>query len=494
VSVEGEAPARRRRSFVRTLYSKLALALTALVAALLVAQLFVTMRVSQVYEEEATQRLYRDLAGNLLTQQVDPKWGVPVLEGAFEMLMHLNPLMEIYWVAPDGRLLVYADPHGHVVLDRVDTAPIEAFVSGKQMFPIHGDDPRHQTRRAIFSAAEVREKGALSAYLYVVLQGESTQSFGDMVSGSRISQLAVGSLALMSVFGLVVGLVLFRSITRRVTDLDREMAHFLADVDAGEPALDPPSDELDRLRSTFDHLAARVSQQVNTLEEVDRLRRELVASVSHDLRTPLAALRGYLETLQMMGDQLDPPERRRYIEAASRHTDRLASLVDSLFELAKLESGVVQPRRESFQLEELAQDVLQPYVLRAKDAGVALDSDLAAGLPAVHADIGLVERVLENLIENALRHTPSGGSVELRVHAADGEVEASVSDTGSGIPPEALPHIFERFYRAPTGETTEGMGLGLAIVRRILELHDREIDVESTPGAGSRFTFRLGAD
>lgn len=481
---------------IRTLYSKLALALTALFAALLVAQLVVTMRVSQVYEEEATQRLYENLAQNLLAQEVDPKWGVPVLEGAFEMLMHLNPLMEIYWVAPDGRLLVYADPDGHVVRERIDTAPIHAFLAGSEMYPIHGDDPRHPTRQVIFSVAEVREGDELSAYLYVVLSGESGQSLGDMISGSRIAQLAVGSVALVSVFGLVVGLVLFRSITRRVTDLDQEMARFLADADAGEPYLGPASDELDRLRSTFDHLAARVSQQVNALEEVDRLRRELVASVSHDLRTPLATLRGYLETLQMMGDQLEPAERRRYIEAASRHTDRLASLVDSLFELAKLESGGVQPNREPFQLEELAQDVVQPYVLRAKDAGVDLRCDLATGLPAAHADIGMIERVIENLIENALRHTPAGGIVELCVRAAgagaDAEVEVSIVDTGGGIDADALPHIFERFYRAPGDPSGEGMGLGLAIVKRILELHGRDIAVASTPGTGTRFTFRLG--
>jgi signal transduction histidine kinase len=272
------------------------------------------------------------------------------------------------------------------------------------------------------------------------------------------------------------------------------MARFLAGADAGEPAIPQGSDELDRLRSTFDHLAARVSQQVNSLEEVDRLRRELVASVSHDLRTPLAALRGYLETLQMMGDQLDAAEQRRYVEAASRHTDRLAKLVDSLFELAKLESGGVQPQRERFQLEELAQDVAQPYELRAKDAGVALHCDLATGLPAVHADIGLVERVLENLIENALRHTPAGGRVTLRVAAAGEEVEVSVADTGRGIAPEALPRIFERFYRAGDDDASgEGMGLGLAIVERILALHDRAVEVESQPGEGTRFAFRLGS-
>jgi signal transduction histidine kinase len=132
-------------------------------------------------------------------------------------------------------------------------------------------------------------------------------------------------------------------------------------------------------------------------------------------------------------------------------------------------------------------------VLRAKDAGVALRCDLATGLPAAYADIGMIERVLENLIENGLRHTPAGGSVELRVRAAGAEVEASIADTGGGIDPDALPHIFERFYRAPGDTSGEGMGLGLAIVQRILELHGRDIAVESTPGTGTRFAFRLGS-
>ena len=475
----------------RTLYRKLALALTALVAALLVAQLFVWMRVSQVYEDEAIQGLYRDLAGTLLTDEVNPKWGIPVLESEFETLMHLNPAVELYWLDASGSLLAFSAPEGSVVREQVSITPIRAFVDGTGMLPLYGDDPRDANRQVIFSAAPVTEDdGEVSGFLYVVLEGQRYQSVGGLMSRSRIVQLAVGSVALVSVFGLVVGLVLFRSITQRVTDLDQRMATFLADADAGEPITDPGADELDRLRATFDHLADRVSQQVNALEEVDRLRRELVASVSHDLRTPLASLRGYLETLQLMGDELSGGEQQRYLEAAARQTDRLSALVDSLLELARLESGGVELRCEAFSLGELLQDVLQPHVLRAEGAGVRLEASVAPALPAVWADIGLVERVVENLVENALRHTPDGGDVTVRAELRGDKVRVEASDTGRGIPPEALPQIFDRFYRV-SGVPGEGMGLGLAVVHRILDLHGEAIEVESEPGRGTRFRFHL---
>ena len=367
--------------------------------------------------------------------------------------------------------------------------PVHALLAGDEMLPIRGDDPRDPSRRKIFSVAEVYDGDRLRGYLYVILQGEQYESAMELLGSSAIAQLAVGSLALVSVFALVVGLVLFRSITRRVAELDRAMSRFQADG-ASEVAV-AGRDELDRLRETFDHLAARVTGQVSDLEEVDRLRRELVASVSHDLRTPLAALRGYLETLQLMGDTLEPDDQKRYLEAASRHTERLASLVDDLFELAKLESGVVQPRIETFHLDELAQDVLQPFELRAKDAGIELRGGFGGGVPPVRGDIGLIERVLENLLENALRHTPEGGTVEVSVRPIDGDVELSVADDGEGIPAEALPRVFERFYRVADAERGDGMGLGLATVQRILELHGREVGVESRPGQGTRFHFRL---
>lgn len=223
------------------------------------------------------------------------------------------------------------------------------------------------------------------------------------------------------------------------------------------------------------------------------LRRDLIANVSHDLRTPLVSMRGYLEVLAGKGDTLAPAQRRHYLEIAVRQSERLSSLVDELFELAKLDFKGVTLRREPFQLAELASDVLQKFQLAADAKEVALALDARPGLPCVDADLGLMERVLENLVANALRHTPPGGRVEVRLRRAGDRLQTEVADTGRGIAAADLPYIFERFYRGGPDRhrAADGAGLGLAITQRILELHGSAAEVASEPGRGTCFAFGL---
>jgi two-component system OmpR family sensor kinase len=244
------------------------------------------------------------------------------------------------------------------------------------------------------------------------------------------------------------------------------------------------------LATTFEEMSARIGLQLEQLREVDLHRRELVANVSHDLRTPLASLRGYLDTLLLKEGTLSKEEQRRFLEIASRHSERLGRLVDELFELAKLDAQVTPPRAEPFSMPELVQDVVQKFQLRAEGAGVRLAAEFLHELPPVDGDIALMERVLENLIENAIRYTPAGGRVTVALAAEEGKVVVRVSDTGRGITEESLPRIFDRFYRGddPTGG---GAGLGLSIARRILELHGATLTAQSAVGQGTVFSFAL---
>jgi signal transduction histidine kinase len=192
--------------------------------------------------------------------------------------------------------------------------------------------------------------------------------------------------------------------------------------------------------------------------------------------------------------QLSAEEQRRFLEIASRHSERLGRLVDELFELSKLDAQVTPLRAEPFSMPELVQDVVQKFELRAEGAGVRLAADFRPDLPAagqiVEGDIGLMERVLENLIENAIRYTPAGGSVTVALIPEDGKLTVRVTDTGHGIAEESLPHIFDRFYR---GEEAGGggAGLGLAIARRILELHGATLQAQSRVNAGTTFSFAV---
>lgn len=256
----------------------------------------------------------------------------------------------------------------------------------------------------------------------------------------------------------------------------------------------PPRDEIERLARTFDAMAERLIAQFDELEKTDRLRRELVANISHDLRTPLTSLRGFLETLSLKQAALGPDERRRFLEGAIRQADRLNQLVADLFELARLDSGTRALEVEPLALAELAQDAVQQFRLLADERGVELETRVPDSPAMVEGDVGLLARVLDNLLDNGLRHTPEGGRVTLRLRETPQWVSVEVSDTGCGIAPDDLPHVFDRFFvsQARVAEDDHA-GLGLAISKRVVELHGGTIEVASRLRRGTTFAVTLPA-
>ena len=251
------------------------------------------------------------------------------------------------------------------------------------------------------------------------------------------------------------------------------------------------------MATTFHEMALRIDSQMNHLQEMELLRRELVANVSHDLRTPLASLSGFLETLQFKSADLSEAEKQHYLKIAWDNTQRLTTRVEELFELAKLDANEIQPQQEPFSLAELAFDVSHQFHLRARDKNIDFEVVADETVPQVSADVGMIERVLENLIDNSFKHTPEQGRIRLHLSAQRGNVEISVSDTGCGIAKEELPHVLKRFYRKigkqDSRETRSGLGLGLAIASRIVEMHGSQLTVESDLSRGTVFRFALPA-
>lgn len=214
----------------------------------------------------------------------------------------------------------------------------------------------------------------------------------------------------------------------------------------------------------------------------------MVANISHDLRTPLTSLHGYLETLSLKADVLTREERQRYLDIALAQSAKVGSLAQALFELARLEHGMVQAVPENFSMVDLAQDVLEKFALPAEAKGLHLRAGVPPTLPAVTADLGMIERVLTNLLDNAIRHTPTGGTVEVDMAADDGTVVVTVSDSGPGIPPALRESIFHRPF--PSGGAHRGGGLGLLVVQRMLQLNGSEIRlIDSAIGATLRFAL-----
>jgi two-component system OmpR family sensor kinase len=490
-----------RPVFLTSLYARLALGLVLVVLLMGGVSLGILLHAGRLYQQELDQQLNRSLAANLIEenqlQVEDGRFDPAALEPIFHTYMVINPAIEVYLLDADGSILAFSAPADRVKRERVDLAPIRAFIAAGDRLPIVGDDPRDSSGQKIFSVAPIGPAQRPQGYLYIVLAGERLDSVASMLRDSYILRAALYVVMGAALFGVVTGLWLLFRITRRLRRLDRAMGAFarddfrrlppMADIDTD------PRDELGRLGATFKSMAERIAEQVATLKQTDELRRELIANVSHDLRTPIASLQGYLETLLMKADTLGADERRQYLRIAMRHSERLGALVAELFELAKLESGHTQLHREAFAPGELVQDVVLKYQLAAAEAAVHIATDIPPDLPFVHADIGMIERVLENLLDNALRHTPAGGRITVRLTAEAGGVKVQVADTGEGIPDEQLPRLFDRFYQVKKSQEQagEGVGLGLAIVKRILELHAVSIEVCSSVRDGTRFDFSL---
>ncbi|MBT2324665.1 HAMP domain-containing histidine kinase [Variovorax paradoxus] len=256
---------------------------------------------------------------------------------------------------------------------------------------------------------------------------------------------------------------------------------------------DAGGDEIDRLAAHVEQMSARIGEQFTEIERGVARRRELLANVSHDLRTPLASMQGYLELLLLRHGSLPAAEERNYLETAVRHSERLGRLVGDLFDLTRLEAAEALPQPEAFSLAELAQDVAQKFALDARARKVELRADGGEGSGAVRtqADIGMVERVLENLLDNALRHTAAGGIVTIEFGGDTHRAWLAVRDTGCGIPPAELAGIFDRYERADRSTPGAQNGLGLAIAQRIVRLHGGELSATSIAGAGSCFAFDL---
>ncbi len=458
---------------------------------------FAMFTVTRIHNQEVTQRFNRALAGHLASGRALMRGGQIDEEAVgeiFHMLMVVNPNIEIYLLDGTGKILTFSAPPGKVVRRQVSLEPLRRLLAGEEDLPILGDDPRSPGGRKIFSVAVIPGEKGPDGYLYVILGGEAYDSLAQLLAGSYILRLGLMVVAGGLLFALLAGLLFFHHLTRRLRRLTADMeafrrGGFASPLPGPLPPVPSGGDEIDRLAGVYAEMAGRIGEQLGALREADRNRREMVASVSHDLRTPLASLKGFLETLLMKERDIPPAEREDYLRTAMVNARELESRVEKLLEIARLDSPDLELEVEDFPLDELAEALVQKFRVAAGERGVTVEARYPEGVPFVSADIELVKRVLENLMENALRASEQRGEVILELSPGDDEVEVRVSDRGKGISAEDLPRIFERHFRGPGGRS----GLGLAIARRIVELHGRHIGVESRAGEGSTFSFTLPA-
>lgn len=457
---------------------------------------YVTLFTAEMYLQETAQQLNQPLAEQL-AQIIEPFVGITEQEDSLQNILldaaTLNPALEIHLLDPSGNILNSTVAH-KLMIEAVPLEPVKRFLKSDGKIFALGEDPCGLVKEKVFSVAAITRNDRLLGYLYLIVHGKEYDSLTERLLDSYILRLGLRSLSITLLSALAVAVVVLALLTRKLRRITVSVKSF-EQGDYYSRIHVKSNDELDQLGRAFNSMADTILRDMNQLKEADSQRRELVANLSHDLKTPITSIQGYVETLLMKGSSLPTETQLQYLQIILSGTERLRKLAQQVLELSRLEGHETKPNFEPFAILELIHDIVQKFQPQAEKQKIrlhALAPSLGSGL-LVYADIGMIERVLQNLIENALRYTMENGCISLELNRKENNVEVRIADTGRGISSEDIPYIFDRFYRSEKSRSSElgGTGLGLAIVQRILAAHGVAIQVESTVGKGTVFSFHL---
>jgi len=462
---------------------------------------FITGYFVNKYNQATTQRVNADIASHLIEEKFQN--ASPFLEDGspnkelFGDLMHdmmaVNRSIEVYLLDKTGEILysVVLDHSENAPVKSVSLAPIKSFIKDKGENYIVGDDPRKIDKQKIFSAARFNIDGR-EGYIYIILAGKEFELISDNLLAQYFGKLGVGASLLTMLFATLIGLLSIWFLTKNLRLMTQTVRKF-REGDLKVRIENPEKSDIEMFAHSFNEMADTIVGNIDKMKSVDTLRRELIGNVSHDLRTPLAVLKGYVETMQMKKDSLTETEKEEYLQITHSNIDKLSNLINQLFEYSKLEAEQIAPVKEPFSITELSYDLIAKFKVIAEQKSVELLLENPQENSMVFADVSLVERALQNLIENAIKFTEPNGKVVLSLKRKNEDIEINITDTGTGIPLSEQPFIFDRYKQVDKSTKKHGYGLGLAIVKKIMDLHETHITVLSRPKEGSSFIFNLPA-
>jgi signal transduction histidine kinase len=468
---------------------------TLLLAVLGITYILIASWVSKKTFYEINQQLYGNIALHLANSThplKDSKPDTLVTHDIIHSIMVINPSVEVYLLNPEGKIIDFIVPDKSVKKREVDIGAVRKYISDGSKKYVVGDNPKYPERKSIFSAAPIYEQHHLTGYVYAILASEKQDEVVTALNKQFFNSLETDIFFATLFVAFVVGIITFFLITDSICKISFIVKRF-KEGDYSARIEGYVKGNLGVLTTTFNEMADTIVHNMDKIKSTDKLRQELIANVSHDLRSPLAIMQGYIETLTIKGNSIPENEKARYLSIILDSSKKLSHLVGQLFEYSKLEANQVEPHKEQFPISELVSDILMKYELLAKDKKIELRMESPENLPAVFADIALVERVIQNLLDNSLKFTPENGRITITLQDKMTGIEIRVSDTGSGISLKDQPYIFERYKQLQGKEAAdyEGMGLGLAIVKKIMDLHHAAINIKSAPGTGTAFWFQL---
>lgn len=404
----------------------------------------------------------------------------------------LNSNIDTYLVDSEGTILENYSPENSTrrQLLTFDVAILRQFLSDteRRFVPHLHRDPAYDGRLTTFSAAELTLPG-FQGYLVVTLLNPQARRFASLSLESQAFSMLLIALSILTASTAAVGLLIFRRLTKRFQTVTSAIRAYDRGEHETEIAIEG-EDELAEVSRAVASMVSSIRGFVGELMQKDELRRELLLNVWHDLRGPVTSIRGHIELLELKFEK--NLEYQQYFETLAKNMNLLERMLTELLELSRLEAKEITPEFRSVEIHELLSSVKDRFTLQAAQLGVDISAQSTPSTVRAWCDAVLMQRVLGNLVENALRHSSTGGTIALTAARSGDSVTIVVKDSGEGIAEEHLPHLFQRSFQA--GPRTGARGLGLAIVKKVVEAHQSTITVESELGKGTSFQFSLPID
>lgn len=442
------------------------------------------------------QSLHKELADHMAHINPMLSQGVTsdaALKEAFHDFMLLGPSFEIYTLDPGGRVVAYDAPAEKIRSPQIDLTKVKSFLNGDEL-PLFGTDPRGADRQKIFSVTELRDpSGALTGYLYVIIGGEDFDLWQTTALAKHQQQTWLVYLTICALFALLLFALMLKLMTSPLSRLSRDLTQLGQLPKEDTPSLLPGeyqgASEVAQLAEEINALLTKVTEQHRRMKQQQKAKQDFLLHLSHDLKTPLTSLLGFIDTWRLSPNSED---RDQLIEMAANSGHKLQHLLAQLLELCALENQAIQPKPELFELDEFLLDMAHSFAPKADARNISLIFD--GERSEIYSDPQLLQRILNNLLDNALRYTPAGGTIEIRPVVRADRLELMVRDTGSGMHQHELEALSQPKPKAPCFDKDSPLpqlGVGLAIVQKLAHMLACEISIDSQPGQGTRVYLAL---
>ncbi|MFN2438751.1 MAG: ATP-binding protein [Chitinophagaceae bacterium] len=448
------------------------------------------------YHQASTQLLNREVAAHI-AEFTSPFENDGInkrkADSVFHDAMVISPSAEVYFLDTTGKVIAYHAKEEEIKLQNISLDNIKKYLASQGQEYIKSQDPKDPSDPKIFSAAEVIGKRRKLGYIYVILGSNAYESIMDLLFSSHSSNLAIRTFVIIILLSIIISAVYLnrikKSFNRMIAVLEKfEHGDYNARFEIKN------QDEFTPVKHAFNKMAVLLSSTINSLTKSEKERKDFIANISHDLRTPLSIARGYTETLLIKkeGQEIGIEQRQEYMHLILNKIQQVEIMVKQLFEISKMEAVEFEPHKEPFVISEIAQETVNTFQLIAEEKKITLECTQCVYHVWVNADIGLMERVIQNLIDNAVKSTPEEGSIQVSIVVDNKDLIFQIENTGNLLPEDLLQWIND--YKGDGNlfnNRPAKLGLGLLIVQKILHMHGSSLKAKAQNGASNIFSFRL---